>query len=84
MMLLRVAELEYTGIKASVERVMRKRRKGTGDSMYEQPSEGFQHERKQRNRVEAVEGSRVKRGLFFKDGMITMCPNGNNPVTKKY
>ena len=60
MMLMRVAELEYTGIKASVEKVTRKRRKATGDGMYEQPSEDFQHERKQRNRVEAREGSKER------------------------
>lgn len=59
-MLMRVAELEYAGIEASVEKVTRKRRKGTGDSMYEQPSEDFQHERKKRNRVEAREGSRER------------------------
>lgn len=43
-------------------------RKGTGDSMYRQLSEEFHHERKQRMKVEAAEGSRVKTGLFFKDG----------------
>lgn len=52
--------------------------------MHEHASEDLQHVRKQSNRVEAIEGSKVKKGLFFKDGMIAMCPNGNNPVTKKY
>lgn len=40
-------------------------RKGTGDSMYRQLFEKCHHERKKRKRVEAVEGSRVKTGLFF-------------------
>lgn len=84
MMLMKVAVLEYTEIEASVEEGKGKRRKGTGESMYEHASEDIQHVRKQSNRVEAIEGSKVKKGLFFKDGMIAMCPNGNNPVTKKY
>ena len=68
MMLMRVAVLEYKGIKASVEKVKRKRRKGTGDSIYEQPSEDFQHERKQRNRVESIEEVGSREDYFLKMG----------------
>ena len=68
MMLIRVAVLEYKGIKASVEKVKRKRRKGTGDSIYEQPSEDFQHERKQRNRVESIEEVGSREDYFLKMG----------------
>ena len=68
MMLMRVAVLEYKGIKASVEKVKRKRRKGTGDSIYEQPSEDFQHERKQRIRVESIEEVGSREDYFLKMG----------------
>ena len=72
MMLMKVAILEYTEIEASVEEGKGKRRKGTGESMYEHASEDIQHVRKQSNRVEAIEGSKVKKGLFFKDEMIAV------------
>ena len=68
MMLMRVAVIEYKGIKDSVEKVKRKRRKGTGDSIYEQPSKDFQHERKQRNRVESIEEVGSREDYFLKMG----------------
>lgn len=51
-----------------MERLRGRERKGTGDSMYRQLFEEFHHERKQRKRVEAVEGNRVTMGLFLKMG----------------